>query len=200
MAEYIQNKTEVVNSGEKIIFNNQCKNPVEVGTGLIFQEDGTYIVSVYNGKITVYESGGAFEKSDEIPPQIVEAGRRNEEKIKAKVEELNEEFIAQKRFQIEQLKAEIEELKLRRKSLNYKECFENPPIYPAYTGFNKCGEEEETEPYKLYINACDPVNKVFIGYRCNKCDADINLFFDHYCPNCGRKINWEAIKNENSKI
>lgn len=71
MAEYIQNKTEVVNSGEKIIFNNQCKNPVEVGTGLIFREDGTYIVSVYNGKITVCESGAPHEKLDEIPPEIL---------------------------------------------------------------------------------------------------------------------------------
>lgn len=65
---------------------------------------------------------------------------------------------------------------------------------------DKTTKEEETEPYKIYINACDPVNKEFIGYRCNKCNADINLFLNHYCPNCGRKINWEAIKNENSKI
>lgn len=65
---------------------------------------------------------------------------------------------------------------------------------------DKTTKEEETEPYKLYINACDSVNKVFIGYRCNKCNADINLFLGHYCPNCRRKINWEAIKNENSKI
>lgn len=71
MAEYIQNKTKVVNLGEKIIFNNQCKNPIEVGTGLIFREDGTYIVSVYNGKITVYESGAPYEKLDEIPPEIL---------------------------------------------------------------------------------------------------------------------------------
>jgi len=71
MAKYIQNKTEVVNLGEKIIFNNQCKNPIEVGTGLIFREDGTYIVSVHNGKIIVYESGGQFEKLDEIPSEIV---------------------------------------------------------------------------------------------------------------------------------
>lgn len=71
MAEYIQNKTEAVNSGEKIIFNNQCKNLIEVGTGLIFREDGTYIVSVYNGKITVCESGAPYEKSDKIPPEIL---------------------------------------------------------------------------------------------------------------------------------
>ena len=71
MVEYIQNKTKVVNLGEKIIFNNQCKNPIEVGTGLIFREDGTYIVSVYNGKITVCESGAPLEKLDKIPPEIL---------------------------------------------------------------------------------------------------------------------------------
>lgn len=71
MAEYIQNKTEAVNLGEKIIFNNQCKNPIEVGIGLIFRENGTYIVSVYNGKITVCESGGSFKKLDEIPPETL---------------------------------------------------------------------------------------------------------------------------------
>lgn len=55
----------------KVLINNKCENPVEVGTGLIFREDGTYIVSVYNGKITVYESGASYEKSDEIPPEIL---------------------------------------------------------------------------------------------------------------------------------
>ena len=61
-------------------------------------------------------------------------------------------------------------------------------------------EEAEAEPYKLYINACDPANKVFVGYRCNKCNADINLFLSHYCPNCGRKINWKVIKNDSKQI
>ena len=61
-------------------------------------------------------------------------------------------------------------------------------------------KEKITEPYKLYINACDPVNKKFIGYRCNECNTNITLFLDRHCPNCGRRINWEAIKNENSKI
>lgn len=141
MAEYIQNKTEVVNSGEKIIFNNQCKNPIEVGTGLIFREDGTYIVSVYNGKITVCENGAPHEKLDEIPLETLQGCKNNEEKIKAKAEELNEEFIAQKRFQIKQLEAEIEKLKF-----DYKTSKLIPPIpqpiYPAYIGFNKCGEEK----------------------------------------------------------
>ena len=44
-----------------------------------------------------------------IPSEILQGYKNNEEKIKDKIEELNEEFIAQKRFQIEQLKAEIEE-------------------------------------------------------------------------------------------
>ena len=65
---------------------------------------------------------------------------------------------------------------------------------------NKTTKEEKIEPYKIYINTGDPVNKKFIGYRCNKCNADISLFLGPYCPNCGRKIKWEAIKNENSKI
>lgn len=113
----------------------------------------------------------------------LKTNKNNEEKIKAKVEELNEEFIAQKQFQ--ELKTEIKELKSKRKS-----SLDN----------KKCGEKEETEPYKLYINACDPINKRFIGYKCNKCNTDINPFFDHYCPNCEKKINWKIIKNDNKQI
>lgn len=140
--EYIKNELKTVDPNKTVIINNKCKNPVEVGTGLIFQEDGTYIVSVYNGKITVCESGGQFEKLDEIPPEILQAYKNNEEKIKAKVEELNEELIAQKQFQIEQLKAEIEELKSKGKTLDYKELCKNSPIYPAY-GFKYCGEKDK---------------------------------------------------------
>lgn len=140
--KYIEDELKTIYPNKTVIINNKCENPVEVGTGLIFQEDGTYIVSVYNGKITVSKSGEAFEKLDEIPPQVIEAACRAEEKLKAKADELYEEFIAQKRFQIEQLKAEIEELKLKGKSLDYKEFCKNPPIYPAY-GFKYCGEKDE---------------------------------------------------------
>ena len=143
--EYIKNELKTVDPNKTVIINNKCENPVEVETGLIFQEDGTYIVSVYNGKITVSKCGEAFEKPDEIPPQFIEAVRRAEEKLKAKANELYEEFIAQKRFQIEQLEVEIKELKSKGKSLDYKKFFENPPIYPAYTGFNKCGETNKNE-------------------------------------------------------
>lgn len=138
--KYIKDELKTVDPNKAVIINNKCENPVEVGTGLIFREDGTYIVSVYNGKITVYESDALYKKSDEIPPEILQACKNNEEKIKAKVEELNEEFIAQKQFQIEQLKAEIEELKSKGKTLDYKEFCKNPPIYPAY-GFKYCGEK-----------------------------------------------------------
>lgn len=140
MVEYIENKQKIVKPSEKIIFDNQCENLIEVGTGLIFKEDGNYIVSVYNGKITVYKDGSTFKKPDEIPPKILDASKRAEEKLKAKADELYEEFIAQKQLQIEQLKTEIE--KLKRKTFDYKKLFENPPVYPAYTGFPfSCGEE-----------------------------------------------------------
>ena len=69
--KYIEDELKNINPNETAIINNKCENPVEVGTGLIFREDGTYIVSVYNGKITVCESGAPPEKSDEIPPEIL---------------------------------------------------------------------------------------------------------------------------------
>lgn len=69
--KYIEDKLKTVDPNKTVIINNKCENPVEIGTGLVFREDGTYIVSVYNGKITVYESGAPLEKSDEIPPEIL---------------------------------------------------------------------------------------------------------------------------------
>ena len=138
--EYIKDELKTVYPNKTVVINNKCENPIEVGTGLIFHKDGTYIVSVYNDKITVSKSDDPHEKLDEVPLEVFQEYKNNEEKIKARAEELNEEFIAQKRFQIEQLKAEIEELKSKGKSLDYKEFCKNPPIYPAYTGFNKCGE------------------------------------------------------------
>lgn len=81
--------------------------------------------------------------SEEFDKWLKNSNKNNEEKIKTKVEELNEEFIAQKRFQIEQLKTEIKELESKRKSsLDYNS------IYPTYIGFNKCGEEKK-EKYEI---------------------------------------------------
>lgn len=91
-------------------------------------------------------------------------------------------------------------------SYNYKDpdhcraslCDDAHYVLVQFETNDKTTKEEETEPYSLYINACEP-NEEFVGYRCNKCDTYICQFFT-YCPGCGRKINWEAIKNENSKI
>jgi len=66
--EYIKDESKTVDLNKTVIINNKCEDPVEVGTGLIFREDGTYIVSVYDGKITVSKGGGTFEKSDEVSP------------------------------------------------------------------------------------------------------------------------------------
>ena len=140
--KYIEDELKTIYPNKTVIINNKCENPVEVGTGLIFQEDGDYIVSVYDGKITVYKGSDPYKKLDKMPSEIIQAYKNNEEKIKDKIEELNEEFIAQKRFQIEQIKAEIEELKSKGKTLDYKELCKNSPIYPAY-GFKYCGEKDK---------------------------------------------------------
>lgn len=53
MPEYIGCKPQVIDPGETVIVNNLCGGPVEVGTGLIFRENGNYFVAVNNGKISV---------------------------------------------------------------------------------------------------------------------------------------------------
>ena len=69
--KYIEDELKTIYPNKTVIINNKCENPVEVGTGLIFREDGDYIVSVHDGKITVYECGAPYKKSDEIPPEIL---------------------------------------------------------------------------------------------------------------------------------
>ena len=69
--KYIKDELKTIYPNKTVIINNKCENPVEVGTGLIFQEDGTYIVSVYNGKITVYKGGGRPEKSKKVSSKIL---------------------------------------------------------------------------------------------------------------------------------
>ena len=66
--KYIETESKIVAPGEKVLINNQCKSPVEIAAGVVFQEDGDYIVSVHEGKIIVSECGKAFEKPDETPP------------------------------------------------------------------------------------------------------------------------------------
>lgn len=69
--KYIETEPKIIAPGEKVLIENQCKNPVEIAAGLIFREDGTYTISVYNGKITVWECGAPHEKLDEIPSEIL---------------------------------------------------------------------------------------------------------------------------------
>ena len=60
--EFQKHKPESITPGESVLIENRCKNPAEVGAGLIFREDGLYIVSVCNGKIRVYEVSGNSPK------------------------------------------------------------------------------------------------------------------------------------------
>ena len=66
--KYIETESKIIASGEKVLIENQCKSPVEIAAGVVFQEDGDYIVSVHGGKIIVSKSGEAFEKPDETSP------------------------------------------------------------------------------------------------------------------------------------
>lgn len=55
MAEYIDNGSIAVKSGDvlPIEVTNKCDNLFSVGTGLIFNTDGQYLVTVCGRKITV---------------------------------------------------------------------------------------------------------------------------------------------------
>jgi hypothetical protein len=54
MSEYIGGQPLVIDEGEEIpIFCNESPQPISVGTGLIFHEDGEYLVSVHGKKIIV---------------------------------------------------------------------------------------------------------------------------------------------------
>lgn len=53
MPEYINDNPKAIAPGEPIVFENLCESPVEVGAGVVFREDGDYVVSVHNGIIRV---------------------------------------------------------------------------------------------------------------------------------------------------
>lgn len=55
MAEYIANKEQEVELGEPITFSNKCKSVFSVGTGIVFYEDGKYLVMVKGNCITVQD-------------------------------------------------------------------------------------------------------------------------------------------------
>lgn len=53
MAEYERGEAWMIKAGEPIEFTNHCKSALAVGTGIIFREDGQYIVSVKDNRIMV---------------------------------------------------------------------------------------------------------------------------------------------------
>lgn len=55
MAEYMETETRVVKLGEPITFTSQCKSIFSVGAGIIFHEEGNYLITLKNNHITVQE-------------------------------------------------------------------------------------------------------------------------------------------------
>lgn len=63
MSEYIGCQPLVIDEGKEIpLFCNESSKPISVGTGLIFYEDGEYLVSVYGKKIIVRPMDGERNK------------------------------------------------------------------------------------------------------------------------------------------
>ena len=138
MPEYIGREPETVAPGETVLFENRCESPVEIAAGLVFREDGDYIVSVRSGKIDVRKCGCASFKDFDAPPEVIEAYERNEKRLKEAVDEFYNVLIAEKRAEIERLKAEIAKMP----QLDYDKLAENPPEYPVCVGY-KCWDGKE---------------------------------------------------------
>ena len=126
MAEYTGREPEIVAPGEVVLVENRCESPVEIAAGLVFREDGDYIVSVRNGKIDVRKCGCASFKDFDAPPEVIEAYERNERRLKETMDEFYDVLIAEKRAEIERLKVEIAKMP----PLDYDKLAENPPEYP----------------------------------------------------------------------
>ena len=63
MSEYIGGQSFVMEGGGEVpIIWNKSPNPISVGTGLIFHEDGEYHVSVHGKKIIVRPMDGERTK------------------------------------------------------------------------------------------------------------------------------------------
>lgn len=126
MPEYTGREPETVAPGETVLIDNRCEKQVEIAAGVVFREDGDYIVSVRNGKIDVRKCGCASFKDFDAPPEVVEAYERNEGRLKEAVDEFYNELIAEKRAEIERLKTEIAKMP----PLDYDKLAENPPEPP----------------------------------------------------------------------
>lgn len=75
MSEYIDNGSIAVKSGDVLPLEvtNKCYNLFSVGTGLIFNADGLYLVTVYGRKIIVEKAVKAKHvniKSEEVYPIV----------------------------------------------------------------------------------------------------------------------------------
>lgn len=130
MPEYTGRDPETVAPGETVLIDNRCESPVEIAAGVVFREDGDYIVSVRNGKIAVCKCGCASFKDFDAPPEVIEAYERNERRLKEVVDELYDVLIAEKRAEIERLKAEIAQMP----PMDYDKLAEIPPEYPEKRG------------------------------------------------------------------
>ena len=53
MSKYIGSEEKVVKAGEKLNLKNLSKSPVAVGTAVMFNEDGSYICDVLNGRVRI---------------------------------------------------------------------------------------------------------------------------------------------------
>lgn len=130
MPEYTGREPETVAPGETVLIDNRCESPVEIAAGVVFREDGDYIVSVRNGKIDVRKCGCESFKDFDAPPEVIEACEQNEKRFKEAVDEFYNVLISEKRAEIERLKAEIAKMP----PLDYDKLAENPPEYPEKRG------------------------------------------------------------------
>ena len=53
MATYKQNEIKTIREDEVVEFHNKCEYPFYVGMGVIFKENGQYLVTVDDNKVVV---------------------------------------------------------------------------------------------------------------------------------------------------
>ena len=53
MARYVNNGIKAIGKGETIEFQNKCKSSISVGTAVIFNDDGEYLVSIHNSVVVI---------------------------------------------------------------------------------------------------------------------------------------------------
>ena len=53
MAIYKQNEIKTIREDEAVEFHNKCESPFSVGMGVVFKENGQYLVTVDDNKVVV---------------------------------------------------------------------------------------------------------------------------------------------------